>query len=47
MTHAVRRAVAEDEEAARADGKLRPHLPTVGVRVTETGTLRYDVLFEG
>ena len=29
------------------DGKLRPHLPTVGVRVTETGTLRYDVLFDG
>lgn len=28
------------------DGKLRPHLPTAGVRVTETGELRYDVLFE-
>ncbi|MDP9025432.1 MAG: DUF488 domain-containing protein [Candidatus Eremiobacteraeota bacterium] len=28
------------------DGKLRPHLPTAGVRVTETGTLRYDVPFE-
>ena len=28
------------------DGKLRPHLPTAGVRVTEAGRLRYDVLFE-
>jgi len=28
------------------DGKLRPHIPTAGVRVTEAGTLRYDVLFE-
>jgi uncharacterized protein (DUF488 family) len=27
------------------DGKLRPHIPTAGVRVTETGKLRYDVLF--
>jgi uncharacterized protein (DUF488 family) len=27
------------------DGKIRPHLPTAGVRVTETGTLRYDQLF--
>ncbi len=26
------------------DGKLRPHLLTAGVRVTETGNLRYDVL---
>jgi len=26
------------------DGKLRPHLLTAGVRVTETGKLRYDVL---
>jgi uncharacterized protein (DUF488 family) len=26
------------------DGKLRPHIPTAGVRVTEAGTLRYDVL---
>jgi uncharacterized protein (DUF488 family) len=26
------------------DGKLRPHIPTVGVRVTEAGMLRYDVL---
>jgi uncharacterized protein (DUF488 family) len=25
-------------------GKLRPHIPTAGVRVTEAGTLRYDVL---
>jgi uncharacterized protein (DUF488 family) len=29
------------------DGKLRPHIPTEGVRVTEIGKLRYDVLFEG
>lgn len=28
------------------DGKLRPHIPTSGVRVTDDGTLRYDVLFE-
>lgn len=28
------------------DGKFRPHLPTAGVRVTEQGQLRYDVLFE-
>ena len=28
------------------DGKLRPHIPTAGVRTTGTGTLRYDVLFE-
>jgi len=28
------------------DGKLRRHVPTAGVRVTENGTLRYDVLFE-
>ena len=28
------------------DGKLRPHIPTAGVRVTEGGKLRYDVLFE-
>ena len=28
------------------DGKLRPHIPTAGVRVTETQQLRYDVLFE-
>jgi uncharacterized protein (DUF488 family) len=28
------------------DGKLRPHIPTVGVRTTAEGTLRYDVLFE-
>ena len=28
------------------DGELRPHIPTAGVRVTETGTLRYDVLFQ-
>jgi len=27
-------------------GELRPHVPTAGVRVTETGTLRYDLLFE-
>jgi uncharacterized protein (DUF488 family) len=27
------------------DGKLRPHVPTAGVRVAESGTLRYDVLF--
>jgi uncharacterized protein (DUF488 family) len=26
------------------DGKLRPHIPTAGVRVTEAGMLRYDVL---
>jgi uncharacterized protein (DUF488 family) len=28
------------------DGKFRPHIPTAGVRVTEMGRLRYDVLFE-
>lgn len=28
------------------DGKLRPHIPTAGVRVGETGRLSYDVLFE-
>lgn len=28
------------------DGKLRPHIPTAGVRVTADGKLRYDVLFE-
>jgi uncharacterized protein (DUF488 family) len=28
------------------DGKLRPHNPTPGVRVTEAGTLRYDVHVE-
>ncbi|MDQ2908004.1 MAG: DUF488 domain-containing protein [Candidatus Eremiobacteraeota bacterium] len=28
------------------DGKLRPHIPTAGVRVTATGTLRYDMLFQ-
>lgn len=28
------------------DGKLRPHIPTPGVRTTEEGRLRYDVLFE-
>lgn len=28
------------------DGKLRPHLPTAGVRVTDERQLRYDVLFE-
>jgi uncharacterized protein (DUF488 family) len=28
------------------DGKLRPHIVTAGVRVAETGKLRYDVLFE-
>jgi len=27
-------------------GTLRPHIPTAGVRVTEAGKLRYDVLFE-
>ncbi len=27
------------------DGKLRPHIPTAGVRTTAEGTLRYDVLF--
>lgn len=26
------------------DGKLRPHLPTAGVRTTNEGTLRYDVV---
>jgi len=26
------------------DGKLRPHVPTAGARVTPEGTLRYDVL---
>jgi uncharacterized protein (DUF488 family) len=28
------------------DGTLRPHMPTAGVRVTASGTLRYDLLFE-
>jgi len=28
------------------DGKLRPHIPTAGVRTTVEGKLRYDVLFE-
>jgi uncharacterized protein (DUF488 family) len=28
------------------DGKLRPHIPTAGVRATAEGKLRYDVLFE-
>ncbi len=28
------------------DGKLRPHIPTAGVRTTAEGTLRYDELFE-
>ena len=28
------------------DGKVRPHIPTAGVRVTEGGTLRYDVFTE-
>jgi uncharacterized protein (DUF488 family) len=28
------------------DGSRRPHMPTPGVRVTDAGTLRYDVLFE-
>ncbi len=28
------------------DGKLRPHIPTAGVRTTAEGALRYDVLFE-
>jgi len=28
------------------DGKLRPHIPTSGVRVTEQATLRYDAIFE-
>ena len=27
------------------DGNVRTHVPTAGVRVTEQGTLRYDVLF--
>jgi uncharacterized protein (DUF488 family) len=27
------------------DGKLKPHVPTEGVRITADGTLRYDVLF--
>jgi uncharacterized protein (DUF488 family) len=27
------------------DGKIRPHIPTAGARVTEAGTLRYDRLF--
>lgn len=29
------------------DGKLRPHLPTAGSRITDEATLRYDVLFAG
>lgn len=28
------------------DGKLRPHIPTAGVRTTPDGKLRYDVLFD-
>jgi uncharacterized protein (DUF488 family) len=28
------------------DGTLHDHIPTAGVRVTDKGTLRYDVLFE-
>jgi uncharacterized protein (DUF488 family) len=28
------------------NGELRPHIPTAGVRVTDTGGLRYDLLFE-
>lgn len=28
------------------DGKLRPHVPTAGVRTTADGTLRYDVLLQ-
>jgi len=28
------------------DGKLRPHIPTAGVRVADTSQLCYDVLFE-
>jgi len=28
------------------DGKLRPHIPTAGVRITGTSELRYDALFE-
>jgi uncharacterized protein (DUF488 family) len=28
------------------DGKLRPHIPTAGVRTTAEGALRYDILFE-
>ncbi len=28
------------------DGKLRPHVRTAGVRITESGRLRYDVLFD-
>jgi uncharacterized protein (DUF488 family) len=27
------------------DAKLQPHVPTAGVRVTQEGSLRYDVLF--
>jgi uncharacterized protein (DUF488 family) len=27
-------------------GKLRPHIPTAGVRTTAERTLRYDVLFD-
>jgi len=29
------------------DGKLHPHVPTAGARVTGEGTLRYDVLLVG
>jgi uncharacterized protein (DUF488 family) len=28
------------------DGRLSPHIPTAGVRITPVGGLRYDVLFE-
>ncbi len=28
------------------DGRLRPHIPTTGYRVTNNGRLRYDALFD-
>jgi len=35
-----------DVQHVMHDGTLRPHIPTVGVRVTADGGLRYDLLFE-
>jgi uncharacterized protein (DUF488 family) len=37
----------EDVMHLMHDGKLGPHVPTAGVRVTGDGTLRYDVLLVG
>ena len=37
---------AVDIQHLMHDGKLRPHILTAGVRVTDAGKLRYDVLFQ-